>query len=126
MIAIDFGRFAGVPQTMTTFVWSSGEGGAPPPVTVEELVSTSIDNWFVIDYRVRKMRPINAQEWRQLKQLFAAIQRGEREKAQHARADERHAGRFTRNITRNLYAQARSERAKRQARGYPRAVRTRL
>lgn len=44
--------------------------GAAIPVTPVEVVNTSIDNWFVIDYTQRRTRPINAFEWRVLRNLF--------------------------------------------------------
>ena len=60
--------------------------GAPVPVTPEEVVnSTTIDNWFVTDYRTMRPRRISQAEYAFLRQLFAVWKRSERDRRAAAR-----------------------------------------
>jgi hypothetical protein len=68
--------------------------GSSIPVTPEAVVTTSIDNWFVIDYRQRVPRPMNAQEWRILRNLFQVWKRSRRLSARNARLNAELSRRF--------------------------------
>lgn len=47
--------------------------GASP--TLDDLEATGIEQWYAIDYRVRKRRPVTEAEWRRIRRLWRVWER---------------------------------------------------
>jgi hypothetical protein len=64
------------------------KAGQAPPTTLGELANTSIEQWYAIDYRVKRRRPINKWEWRMLRQFIEVNRRSNRKFLKDTRANQ--------------------------------------
>jgi hypothetical protein len=86
--------------------------GAAIPETAAQVVNSSIENWYVIDYSQERTRPLSPIEWRFLKEVFAIWRRSERKHQRDERLRRALERRFSRDLTpkrrtvRDLYARS--------------------
>lgn len=86
---------------------------APLPVTPDAVINgTTIDNWYVTDYRTMRPRRISTAEYAFLRQLFAVWKRSQRDTRAAARLHRTLERKFSANVVprrprrtvRDLYA----------------------
>lgn len=98
MITLDFGRWGNSQHTMTTFVWAGSAPGLPPPPVIQ-VVSSSVDQWYAIDYRSRRKRELTTEEWRVLQQMFTIWRRSRKRTLRELGINIRLERRFSEAIT---------------------------
>jgi hypothetical protein len=86
-------------SSVVAFGLSIDLGTAPQPPTIVQLENTTIENWYAIDYRVRKRRPVTQIEWRRIRRLFRVWDRSRKAEAAKAEMLRRQEMRFNSKAT---------------------------
>jgi hypothetical protein len=66
---------------------------------ISEVVNTSIEQWYVIDYRQRVRRPVNAKEWEILRGIFVVWKRSRAKAIRDTREHQALMKRFAKGLT---------------------------